>query len=103
MPTRSTWMKIAVGVAVVTLIYCLISMNKCKCNRGGMTKVPVVTAIPITRPEKFAPYEPQDEIEMEDDMEEYYSDYIPAQQEREDYVDAADIYSTPEFRSELLE
>ena len=93
-------MKIAVGVAVVVLIYCLISMNKCQCRQGKSTAIPMVTAIPMKRPEKFAPYEPEDE---EEDDTEYYSDYVPAQHEREDYVDAADVYSTPEFRSELLE
>jgi hypothetical protein len=94
-------MKIAVGVAVVTLVYCLIRMNTCKCARAGLTKVPVVTTMPIARPEKFAPYEADEEEEEEE--QEYYSDYIPAQQEREDYVDPADVYSAPEFRSELLE
>jgi len=99
MPTRSTWIKIAVGVAVVALLYWLISMNTCKCKDPRHNKaVPFVTTVPI-RPEKFADYAQEEE----DEDEEYYSDYIPAEQEREDYVDAADVYSAPEFRSELLE
>lgn len=101
MPSRSTWIKIAVGVAVVTLLYCMISMNRCDCKKKmgySQAKTPFVTTVPIMRPEKFAEYEPEEEEE-----EEYYSDYIPAQEEREEYVDAADVYSTPEFRSELLE
>jgi hypothetical protein len=103
MPSRSTWTKIAIGVAVVVVLYLIVSRRSCNCKRAAM---PVVTAVPlrqmmttqqpIAQPELFAPYEPEDDME-----EEPYADYVP--DEREDYVDASDTYSSPEFKAELLD
>lgn len=102
MPSRSTWTKIAIGVVVVVVLYLIVSSRSCNCKRSAM---PVVTAVPlrqmttqqpIAQPELFAPYDPE-----EDNEEEPYADYVP--DEREDYVDASDIYSSPEFKAELLD
>lgn len=102
MPSRNTWIKIAIGIAVVVLLYIIVSSRRCKCAR---TVMPVVTAVPlrqmptqqpIAQPELFAPYDPE-----EDNEEEPYADYVP--DEREDYVDASDVYSSPEFKAELLD
>lgn len=105
MPSRSTWTKIAIGVAVVVVLFLIVSSRSCACKRSVM---PVVTAVPIrqsvattqqpiVQPELFSPYEPEDGEEEE----EPYADYVP--DEREDYVDAGDMYSTPEFKAELLD
>lgn len=105
MPSRSTWTKIAIGIAVVLILYLILSSRRCRCNMPK-SMVPVVTAVPMRQvatsppmvnPELFAPYDPEDEPEEE----EPYADYVP--EEREDYVDAADVYSSPEFKSELLD
>ncbi len=102
MLSRRTWTKIAIGIAVVVVLYLIVARRRCNCKRPVM---PVVTAVPlrqmptqqpIAQPELFAPYEPDDGEE-----EEPYADYVP--DEREDYVDASDVYSSPEFKAELLD
>ena len=119
MLSRSAWTKVAVGVAAVVIVYCMLQMVKCNCKSGHSasaaygklklrpqmpTAIPVVTAVPLPRPEKFAPYEPE-----EDEAEEYYADYVPPEDytdypdTRETYVDAGDVYSPPEYQSTLLE
>ena len=107
MLSRSTWTKIAVGTLAVILLYCLISSSRCNCNKKAR-KLPIVTAVPMmVRPEKFADYEP------DEDPEEEYADYMPDQEEEDmqedytdpnpDWVDAGNMYSSPEYKSELLD
>ena len=96
MLSQSTLVKIAVGIVAVLLIFCLIKMKKCKHRQYNMP--PVVTAIPVP-PEKFAPYEP------EEDDEEDYADYVPPEEQApvvEDYVDASDVYAAPDSSTHLL-
>ena len=102
MPSQSTWMKVAVGVAAVILVWCLLNMRKCG-HRKSYHSMPIMTSAPMLVPEKFAPYEPEDD--GDDDGEEEYADYMPAEEEKnaEQYVDAADVYSHPDFSSELLD
>lgn len=121
---QKTWTKIAVGVAAVIIIFCVLKMSSCNCKKAAVppkangipvtlrsasfdpqeTSAPMVmTAVPLRRPEKFAPYEPDEDDEEEE--QEFYADYIPAEtdsEQREMYVDASDVYSPPEYRSELL-
>lgn len=101
MPSRATWMKIAAGVVAVILVYCLLNYNRRSggggCRHQMPSAIPVVTAVPVRLPEKFAPYEPEEE----EQEYEQYADYVPAQ--REEYIDAADVYSPTQFKTELLD
>lgn len=105
MLSKSTMIKIAVGVVAVLLIFCVLTMSKSKA-KNIVTSMPLITTMPM-QSDKFAAWEP------EDDDEEDYADYVPSdgQEEQmyvdspiaEQYVDAADVYATPNASGQLLD
>lgn len=103
---KSTLAKIAIGVVAVVVVFCLVQMMSSKNRASYPEPIPIVTQVPIAA-EKFAEYDPDDE--GDDALLEEYADYVPAGAEyaavpvTEEYVDAADVYASPDASGQLLD
>jgi hypothetical protein len=105
MVSKSILIKVAVGIVAVVFVWCLFNVFVKK-GGGSATPVPfipVVTTIPTgPLPEKFAAYDPEDD--GDDNLLENYAEFIPAEvEEKETYVDAGDVFASPDGSRQLLD